>query len=113
MFRKIKGQSVLEYSLLIAAIIAGLLLTQTYVKNAFQGKVKDSADEMGKQFDADNATDYVTAWENTGANTTITSETTTGGVAPTSTTDVTASETVTSSEQESWGAKPGDPGFAW
>jgi len=113
MFRRGKGQSVLEYSLLVAAIIAGLLLTQTYVKNAFQGKVKESADEMGKQFDAANAGDYVTSWQNAGAGTTTTLETTTGGAAPTSQTNVTASETVTSSEEESWGTQPANPDFQW
>lgn len=46
-----KGQSTLEYALLIAAVVAGLVMMQVYVKRGVGGKVKSSADDIGEQFD--------------------------------------------------------------
>jgi len=52
MFLKDKrGQSTLEYALLIAAIVAGLVMMQIYVKRGFGGKMKGSADDVGEQYD--------------------------------------------------------------
>lgn len=45
-----KGQNTLEYALLIAAVVAGVIAMQYYVKRGFQGKVKDSSDQIGEQF---------------------------------------------------------------
>ena len=46
-----KGQSTVEYALIIAVVIAGLLLMQHYIKRGYAGKLKSSADDMGEQFD--------------------------------------------------------------
>ena len=45
-----KGQSTLEYAILIIIIIAALLSLQTYVKRGVQGRLKQSADDVGDQF---------------------------------------------------------------
>jgi len=50
MFNK-KGQSTLEYALIIAVIVAGLLLMQMYIKRGYAGRLKSSTDDMGEQFD--------------------------------------------------------------
>lgn len=44
---KSRGQGVLEYSLLAAVIIAGLLLTQMYLKRAMQGRLRSASESMG------------------------------------------------------------------
>jgi len=46
-----KGQSTLEYALIIAVIAAGLLLMQHYVKRGYSGRLKAASDDMGDQFD--------------------------------------------------------------
>ena len=46
-----RGQSTLEYALIIAVVIAGLLVMQHYVKRGFAGRVKGSADDLGEQYD--------------------------------------------------------------
>ena len=50
MFRR-KGQSTLEYALIIAVVIAALLLMQYYVKRGFAGRMKQHSDEIGEQYD--------------------------------------------------------------
>ncbi|MDP3042663.1 MAG: hypothetical protein Q8N62_08105 [Candidatus Omnitrophota bacterium] len=42
-----KGMSVVEYSLLIAIVIAGLLAMQVYVKRAVSGRWKEAGDVFG------------------------------------------------------------------
>lgn len=49
---KQKGQSTLEYALVIAVIVAALIAMQTYIKRGFQGKMKASVDDVGEQFSA-------------------------------------------------------------
>ena len=48
--RKIKGQSTLEYAVLIIIIIGALLSIQVYIKRGLQGRLKSSADDIGDQY---------------------------------------------------------------
>lgn len=45
-----KGQSLLEYALLSAVVIAVIIAIQLYVKRSVEGKFKASADQIGEQF---------------------------------------------------------------
>ncbi|MDD5019646.1 MAG: hypothetical protein PHH75_04630 [Candidatus Omnitrophica bacterium] len=49
------GMSVLEYSLLIAAILAALLSVQVYLRRAISYKWRDAADSfgLGRQYETD------------------------------------------------------------
>ena len=49
--RRNKGQSTLEYAVIIAVVAAALLLMQIYFKRAVQGKMRESTDDIGKQYD--------------------------------------------------------------
>ncbi len=46
-----KGQSTLEYAIVVAIIVGGLLAMQFYVKRGWEGKLKTAADDMGEQFE--------------------------------------------------------------
>lgn len=53
MFRQLNtksAQTTLEYAILIGVIVAGLIAMQVYLKRGWQGKLRDSADNMGEQF---------------------------------------------------------------
>jgi len=45
-----KGQSILEYAILFAIIIAALVVMQVYVKRAYQGRLKHESDSVGDQY---------------------------------------------------------------
>lgn len=45
------GQSTLEYAILIAAVVAGLVMMQIYLKRGIGGRLKSGADNIGDQFD--------------------------------------------------------------
>ena len=48
---KRKGQSTVEYALIIAVVVAGLLLMQHYVRRGYAGRLKQASDDMGEQYD--------------------------------------------------------------
>lgn len=52
--RRLKGQSTLEYAMIIVFVVAALLAIQIYMKRGVQGKLRESADQVGEQFDAGN-----------------------------------------------------------
>ncbi len=47
---KSKGQSTLEYAVLIVVIIAALIAMQVYLKRGVQGRMRESSDQIGDQF---------------------------------------------------------------
>ena len=50
---KRRGQSTLEYAIIVSVVIGGLLVMQHYIKRGYQGKLKSASDDMGEQFDPD------------------------------------------------------------
>lgn len=50
-----KAQSTMEYAVLVAVIVAALLAMQIYMKRAAEGKMRQSADQIGEQFDSFNS----------------------------------------------------------
>ena len=55
----IKGQSTLEYAIIIMVVIAALLTMNAYMKRGLQGKLRDASDQIGEQFSAQTTTwDY-------------------------------------------------------
>lgn len=49
--RNKKGQSFIEYSALIVVVILALIAMQSYVKRGIQGKLRESADSIGGQYE--------------------------------------------------------------
>jgi uncharacterized protein (UPF0333 family) len=48
--RRKKGQSTLEYAILIIIIIGALLSVQVYIKRGIQGRLKSATDDIGDQY---------------------------------------------------------------
>ncbi len=69
---KKNGQSTLEYAVLIVVIIAALVAMQVYLKRGIQGRVRESADQIGSQFSPGITTSNMTT--TTGGTTTETLE---------------------------------------
>ena len=47
---KKRGQSTLEYAILVVVVIMALVAIQAYLKRGIQGRMRDSADQIGDQF---------------------------------------------------------------
>jgi hypothetical protein len=52
--RRKKGQSTLEYAILIIIILGALLSIQVYIKRGIQGRLKRATDDIGDQFSPGN-----------------------------------------------------------
>jgi hypothetical protein len=53
MLIKKNGQSTLEYAILMVVVIAALITMQSYIRRAYQGRLKDGSDQIGEQFSTD------------------------------------------------------------
>lgn len=62
-----RGQSTLEYAVLIVVIIAALIAMQVYLKRGIQGRTRESADQIGEQFSpgATVSNRFTQTWSNT------------------------------------------------
>lgn len=45
-----KGQSLIEYTVVVICMVASLLGMQYYIKRAVQGRLRESADAIGEQY---------------------------------------------------------------
>lgn len=98
MLIKKKGQSILEYSLIFAAVIVALVAVNVYMKRSMQGRFRQSSDQIGKQFDPES---FENSWQTTSLGTTVTDETR-AAVSGNSTSNTTASETITKAEHDEY-----------
>lgn len=55
-----KGQSTLEYAVIIAVIVAALIAMQAYVKRGLQGRLRQASDDIGEQFSTSNTSTNMT-----------------------------------------------------
>lgn len=95
-----KGQSTVEYALIIAVVVAGLLLMQHYIKRGYAGKLKESSDDMGEQFDPSAYTATYTKTKTSEVNEVVTA----GGVTTTTHTADKVDRTTKASEAvAAWG----------
>lgn len=95
-----KGQSTLEYALIITVVVGALVAINVYMKHGVQGKLKESADDIGQQFDASG--NYSSSWRRASvgeSNTTEVRDTNTGTI----TSSIISGENVTRSEYETFG----------
>ena len=111
--RNRKGQSTLEYAVLIAGIVGAVLIFKPYLQRVVQGRFKDSSDRIGYKFGGEteeSITNSMTAWEETGAGeATVTTEKYDAVDTQNITSKTDTAETVTRKEKEEWGSTT--PGF--
>lgn len=91
---KRRAQSTLEYGVVIAVIVAGLVAMQVYIKRGMQGRLKQASDDIGEQFSPGYTTGMTTS-----TSTVDSTEVVMGGTNPTSTTTSTQTQTRASSEE--------------
>jgi uncharacterized protein (UPF0333 family) len=67
-----KGQSILEYSVLVACIVASLIALQIYFKRSFEGRLRLHADSFAQQYSPDHATGTLNISRSSSSQTTVT-----------------------------------------
>ena len=103
MLKKKRGQSAVEYALVIIVAIAALLAINAYMKKGMQGRLKESTDQIGRQFNAAAAYEYSWKTQSTGVtNTTENRIAGSGNIVQI----VGGSENVARSEYEAFGTAP-------
>ena len=107
MLRQKRGQSVLEYALIVAVVVVALIAIVNYMGRSMKGRLKQSSDSIGKQFDPDNG--WHTAWKTEGTGgPTVTLETRNTATGDT-TSNILSSETSVNNEYSDYG--PSQPGL--
>ena len=66
LMRHEKGQSTVEYAIIIAVVISALLVMQFWMRRGVMGKLRDSTDSIGDQFNPYEATAEVNKNFNSG-----------------------------------------------
>ena len=59
-----RGQSTLEYVILIGFVVAALIAMGVYMKRGIQGKLRESTDQIGEQYSAGQTTGTYTTTTN-------------------------------------------------
>ena len=102
-----KGQSTLEYAVLIAGVVGAILIFAPYLQRVAQGRFKESSDRIGYKFGGTNSTSinqsYTTSWEEKGSGTSAVTTETYNSNSGTTASNTATGETVTRAEAESWG----------
>src|ERR1017187_5066006 len=99
-----RGQSTLEYAVLIVVIIGALLTIQVYIKRGVQGRLKSAADDIGDQYSDGNTNAIKTVIRSSN-----TEETFNAGVAATNIigneiTNTMENSVILNTQQEYWGS---------
>jgi hypothetical protein len=101
---KRKGQSTLEYAIIIAVVVGGLMIMQHYVKRGYQGRLKSASDDMGQQFDPGNFSGNITTEQSARVSQVVSQRVTTTTQLADQTSNRTGRET-----QGAWNASQGTP----
>jgi len=60
MLRKMKkGQTAIEYVVLLVVVIGSLMTIQNYLKRGVQGRLRDAVDSLGDQYDPRTAVSFI------------------------------------------------------
>jgi uncharacterized protein (UPF0333 family) len=70
-YLRTKGQSTLEYVILLGFVVAALIAMGVYMKRGVSGKLRDSTDQIGEQYEAGKTTGKYTIVSNMAQNETL------------------------------------------
>ncbi len=101
--RKIRGQSTLEYAILIIIIIGALLSIQVYIKRGVQGRLKSAADDIGEQYSPGNTNITSTVRSSSQTQETFNQGVTTSRLLTDELTNISTNTSIINVEQEYWG----------
>ena len=101
--RKIKGQSTLEYAVLIIIIIGALLSIQVYIKRGVQGRLKQATDDVGDQFSVGNQNYLRIVNSHSRTSDTFFNGQSTSAILGNEVTNVTSMSNIINVQQEYWG----------
>jgi len=101
-----KGQSTLEYAILIIIIIGALLSIQVYIKRGVQGRLKSATDDIGEQFSVGNTNVIKTMTTSSVSNDTFANGVTSSILVGDEVTTDTMVSDIMNVEQEFWGKNP-------
>ena len=101
--RKIKGQSTLEYAVLIIIIIGALLSIQAYIKRGIQGRLKQATDDVGEQFSVGNQNYLRTVNSQSSTRDTFINGQSVSAILGNETVNVTSFSNIINVQQEFWG----------
>src|SRR5476651_297819 len=100
-----RGQSTLEYAVLIVVIIGALLTIQVYIKRGVQGRLKSAADDIGDQYSDGNTNVVKTTNTSTQTEESFNAGASSYNMLAPSNTDTTLNSVVMNTQYEYWGSK--------
>ena len=101
-----RGQSTLEYAVLIVVIIGALLTIQVYIKRGIQGRLKSSADDIGDQYSDGNTNVIKTTQRNSSTEESFNAGTSSSNLLAPEMTNTTENSLIINTQQEYWGSQP-------
>ena len=105
-----RGQSTLEYAVLIVVIIGALLTIQVYIKRGVQGRLKSAADDIGDQYSDGNTNEIKTTVRNSSTEETFNAGTATSNLLAPENSVSTQNAIIVNTQQEYWGSQPAGGG---
>ena len=100
--RRKKGQSTVEYAVLIIIVIAALLTIQNYIKRGLQGRMKQATDDIGDQFSPGNTNVLINSYTKGKTKETFAAGTTTTAIEGNETFSRNMTSTIVNVQQEFW-----------
>ncbi len=101
-----RGQTTLEYAVLIVVIIGALISIQVYMKRGVQGRLKQATDDIGSQYSEGNTNSIKTVIRNSHTQETFNAGTSSSRMLDPEKTRTTENTIILNTAQEYWGSEP-------
>lgn len=101
--KKMKGQSTMEYAILIIIIIGALISIQVYIKRGVQGRLKSAADDIGDQYSPGNTNVTVRTVSSSRSRETFNAGVTMSNLLGNEVTNIITNQRIINTQQEYWG----------